>query len=111
MPMFSEREKAIEQEFEHKQELRFKLLAKRNRLLGLWAAERMGLGREEAEAYALRVVDKEIVGRGDAAAVDKVAEDLAATGRPATKEQILSRLQAFESQARKEIAKPSRSGD
>ena len=56
MTTFDEREKEFEARFKHDQELQFKIKARRNRLLGLWAAEQMGLGGAEADAYAATVV-------------------------------------------------------
>ena len=88
-----------------------KQIAKRNKLFGLWVAERMGLGGAEAEAYAMCVVDKEIVGHGDAVVIGKIMKDLVAAGRPVARRQILSHLQAFDAQVRGEIAEYSRPAD
>ncbi|MBV8089115.1 MAG: DUF1476 family protein, partial [Alphaproteobacteria bacterium] len=52
MAIFEQREKEFEARFRHDQELRFKTVARRNRLLGLWAAQRLGLLGDAAEAYA-----------------------------------------------------------
>ena len=52
MPTFNDREKAEEAKYAHDQELEFKVNARRNKLLGLWAAELMGMSGETAEAYA-----------------------------------------------------------
>ena len=57
MTTFDEREKDFEARFKHDQELQFKVKARRNRLLGLWAAERMGLSGDAAQAYAKEVVE------------------------------------------------------
>ena len=53
MAAFDEREKDFEARYKHDQELQFKVKARRNRLLGLWAAGRMGLTEEDAKAYAM----------------------------------------------------------
>ena len=56
MTTFDKREEAFEQQFAHDEELRFKATARRNKLLGLWAAEKLGLAGAEADSYALSVV-------------------------------------------------------
>lgn len=56
MTSFDKREEAFEQQFAHDEELRFKATARRNKLLGLWAAEKIGLSGAEADSYALSVV-------------------------------------------------------
>jgi hypothetical protein len=56
MTTFDKREEAFEQQFAHDEELRFKATARRNKLLGLWVAEKLGLAGAEADSYALSVV-------------------------------------------------------
>jgi len=56
MPTFEDREKGFEQKYKHDKELEFKVNARRNRLLGLWAAKELGIPDTEAEAYAKSVV-------------------------------------------------------
>jgi len=56
MTSFDKREEAFEQQFAHDEELKFKATARRNKMLGLWAAEKLGLKGAEADAYALSVV-------------------------------------------------------
>ncbi len=68
--VFAEREKAFEDKWAHDEELRFKVLARRNRLLGLWAAGEMGLVGAAAETYAKTVVQADVV-KGDDSAVLK----------------------------------------
>ena len=57
MPTLADREKEFEARFKHDQEFKFKATARRNRLLGFWAAERLGLLGEAAETYVKHVVD------------------------------------------------------
>jgi hypothetical protein len=57
MTTFDKREEGFEKKFAHDEELRFRATARRNKLLGLWAAEKLGLKGAEAEAYARAVVD------------------------------------------------------
>jgi len=73
MTTFDEREKEFEARFKHDQELRFKVTARRNRLLGLWAAEQMALTGASAEAYAKEVVEAEFHG-GDRHVVEHAAQ-------------------------------------
>jgi hypothetical protein len=56
MTSFDKREKAFEQQFAQDEELRFKATARRNKMLGLWAAQKLGLSGAEADSYALSVV-------------------------------------------------------
>ena len=60
---FEEREKSEEAKYKLDQEQRFKVLSRRNKLLGSWAAERMGLSGSEAEAYAVEIIQAELVQR------------------------------------------------
>jgi hypothetical protein len=64
MSAFEEREEGFEKRFAHDEELRFKALARRNKRLGLWAAELIGLRDDAANAFASRLVEAE-VGRAD----------------------------------------------
>jgi hypothetical protein len=78
MTTFDKREEAFEQRFAHDEELRFKATARRNKLLGLWAAGQLGLTGPQADSYALSVVMSEIEGAHDVAS--KVRKDLEAKG-------------------------------
>lgn len=80
MTTFDDREQNFETEFKHDQELRFKTNARRNKLLGLWAADRMGLSGPAAETYARAIVEADLGRPGGAGARDKVMKDLAAQG-------------------------------
>jgi len=67
MTQFDDRERAFETKFAHDEEMKFRVLARRNRLLGEWAARKMGLSQEETESYSKDVVraDFEEAGDGD----------------------------------------------
>jgi hypothetical protein len=80
MTKFNEREKAFEAKFKLDEELRFKATARRNKLLGLWAAEQMGLNEGEAEAYAKEVVKADFEAPGDDDVLQKVLADLQGKG-------------------------------
>src|ERR1700682_6211788 len=94
MPSFADREKEFEARFKHDEELKFKVTARRNRLLGQWAAARMGLTGEAADAYAKEVVEAEFKG-GDRHVVEKVCADLTAKGQSCTPAQIRFELDHF----------------
>lgn len=78
MTTFEEREKAFERKFAHDEELRFKATVRRNKLIGLWAAEKLGLSGEEADTYAKTVVKADFQEPGDADVIRKIREDFAA---------------------------------
>lgn len=80
MTTFDEREKAFERKFAHDEELRFKSTVRRNKLIGLWAAEKLGLSGDEAEAYAKSIVKADFQEPGDADVLRKLREDFAAKG-------------------------------
>ncbi len=75
MTTFNEREKAFEDKYKHDQELQFKVEVRRNKLLGLWVAEMLGLSGADAEAYAKEVVSADFEEPGDADVVRKVLGD------------------------------------
>lgn len=75
MSGFDDREKAHENRFAREQELEFKAGARRNKLLGLWAAEKLGLSGEEADSYAREVVAADFQEAGDEDVFRKVRKD------------------------------------
>ena len=80
MSSFDEREQAFENKFKRDEEFKFKATARRNKLLGLWAAELLGLGGAEAQAYAKEVVKSDFERPGDDDVLEKVFGDLQAKG-------------------------------
>lgn len=78
MATFDEREKGFEAKFKRDEELKFKAMARRNKLLGLWAAEKLGLEGAEAEAYAKEVVKADFERPGDEDVYEKVMGDFQA---------------------------------
>jgi len=77
---FDKREEGFEKQFAHDEELRFKAMARRNKLLGLWAAGVLGKSGADAEAYAKEVVLADFEEAGDNDVLRKVAKDLADKG-------------------------------
>jgi hypothetical protein len=88
MTTFDKREEGFEQQFAHDEELRFKAIARRNKLLGLWAAEKLGLSGAEADSYALAVVMSEIEDTGAHDVAGKVRKDFDAKGIAQSDHQI-----------------------
>jgi len=78
MTTFDDRERAFEAKFARDEEMAFRLTARRNRLVGQWAAERMGLTPEETDAYAKAVVQADFEEAGDEDVVRKLVGDLTA---------------------------------
>ncbi|MFJ5369233.1 DUF1476 domain-containing protein [Bosea sp. CER48] len=77
MTTFDQRKDAFENKFAHDEELRFKATARRNKQLGLWAAEKLGKSGADAEAYAKSVVVADFEEAGDEDVVRKVKNDFA----------------------------------
>ena len=75
MSSFDDREKGFEKKFAHDQELRFKAEARRNKLLGLWAADLMGITGEEAAEYAKSVIKADFEEPGDEDVFRKIRGD------------------------------------
>jgi hypothetical protein len=88
MTTFDKREEAFENRFAHDEEQKFKAEARRNKLLGLWAAEKLGKSGAEAEAYAKEVIAAEFEEAHDADVIRKVTSDLAAKGVPSSEQEI-----------------------
>ena len=76
MAIFDERERAFEQMFVQHAEARFRALARRNKMLGLWAAEKIGLKSGETESYVREAVNAVVVRDGEQRILEKIASDL-----------------------------------
>jgi hypothetical protein len=88
MTTFDKRKEGFESKFAHDEELRFKSTARRNKLLGLWAAEKLGRSGEDAEAYAREVVRADMQEAGDEDVFRKVRGDFDAAGVEQSDHQI-----------------------
>ncbi len=99
MTTFDKREEAFEKKFALDEEQKFKAEARRNRLLGLWAAAKLGISGEAASAYAREVVASEFSEGGDAAVVRKLMNDLAAKAIAITEPEIRTQMNEFLVQA------------
>ena len=103
MTTFDDRERAYEAKFALDQEQEFKAVARRNKLLGLWAAEKMGLSPESAEEYAKAVVRADFEQPGEEDVVRKVAGDFKGSGLTVSEGEIRSKMDELGSVARDEI--------
>jgi hypothetical protein len=92
MTTFDKREEAFETQFVHDEALKFKAEARRNKLLGLWAAEKLGLSGDAAADYSRAVVTAEIEAASDEGVVRKIMSDLAAKGVPISENDLRSRM-------------------
>src|SRR5881275_2501827 len=92
MTTFDKREEGFEKKFAMDEEQKFKAMARRNRLLGLWAAEKLGISGDAATAYAKEVVAADFEQPGDNDVVHKVMRDLAAKNVVLTEPQLRARM-------------------
>jgi len=103
MTTFDKREEGFEKQFAHDEELRFKAMARRNKMLGLWAAGVLGKSGADAEAYAKEVVLADFEEAGDNDVLRKVAKDLLPKG--VTEPQIRAQMTELLAQAVEQIKK------
>lgn len=92
MASFKDREKGFERKFAHDEELKFKATARRNRLLGLWAAEQMGITGDAAQAYAREVIKADLVEPGEEDVFRKIRGDFDAKGVSQSDHQIRRKM-------------------
>lgn len=104
MTTFDEREHAFEQKFVHDQEIRFRVHAMRNRLLGQWAAQRLRLKPAEAEAYATELAQADVAKFHDDEVIKKVLGDFLANGEVMREAEIRQQLATFLSVAKARVA-------
>jgi hypothetical protein len=103
MTTFDKREEGFEKKFAHDEELRFKAMARRNKLLGLWAAELLGKTGAEADAYAKEIVMADFEEPGDDDVVRRVMKDLGPKG--VTEQQIRAQMTELLAKAVEQISK------
>ena len=103
MSGFDDRERAFEAKFARDQEVQFRITARRNRLLGEWAAERMELTPEETDAYAKAVVQADFEEAGDEDVIRKLAGDLTAAAVEISDAEIRSMLNEKAAEARRQF--------
>jgi len=99
MTTFDKREEGFEKKFAHDEELQFKAGARRNKLLGVWAAEKLGLSGPAADAYAKEVVMADFEEAGDDDVFRKVRKDFDAKGIEQSDHQIHRTMEELMEQA------------
>lgn len=100
MTTFDDREQAFEKKFAHDAELKFKVQSRRNRLLGLWAAEKLGKEGQAAVDYAGSVVMSDFDAPGDEDVLKKVLADLQAGGVPVDAHAVRLQMDALLAEAK-----------
>ena len=103
MTQFDDRERAFEAKFARDEEMQFKVLARRNRLLGEWAGRQMGLTDVETEAYAKDVIRSDFEEAGDDDVIRKLLGDLTAAGVEMDEAKIRETLQHKSVEARRQL--------
>ena len=103
MSGFDDREKGQEAKFAHDSELRFRAEARRNKLLGLWAAEHMGLSEQHAKDYAAEVVAADFEEAGDEDVFRKVSTDIKAKGGSVSDDMIRVKMAELVAVARDQV--------
>ena len=103
MSLFNEREDAFEKQFAHDEELRFKATARRNRLLGLLIAERLGKTGPDAQDYARSLVLADLQEAGDGDVLRKIRQDLDGAGKAIHEAELRDMLARLMAQAIREI--------
>ena len=103
MTIFEDRERASEANFAREEEMAFRITARRNRLLGGWAAQEMKLTPEETDAYATALVHADMEGGGDDDVVRKLVGDLTAAGVDMNEAEVRKALDAQTIEARRQL--------
>lgn len=103
MTDFKDRQRGEEANFAREEEMHFRIQARRNRLLGAWAAERMGLSAVETEAYAKAVVQADFEEAGDEDVVRKLLGDLTSAGIETSESEVRTALEAQQIEARRQL--------
>jgi hypothetical protein len=107
MNTFEDREKAFENKFKYDQDLLFRIASRRARLIGLWAAERLGVTGEAAEAYAQEVVSADLDEPGHIDIIRKLQADFKAKGIEVSDHRITRELERLWEVARQQVAPPT----
>lgn len=103
MTTFDDRERAFESKFAMDEEMAFRVTARRNRLLGQWAAEKLKLTPEETDAYSKAVVQADFEEAGDEDVVRKLLGDLTAAGVDIDEAAVRQALEAQTIEARRQL--------
>lgn len=105
MTSMQDRGKGFEAGYRHDKETDFRVQARRNKLLGLWAAEQMGLPEDTREAYAREVIEADLAEPGIDDVVAKVMADFKAKGVDISEHRVRRHIDEFNHEARDQIMK------
>ena len=103
MKNLSDRQKAFEQKYANDEEIRFKVTAKRNKLVGEWAAGLLGLAGDEKDNYAISVIESDLKEPGDNDVIEKVKADFDKESIEITESEIKAKLDSFFAQAKEDF--------
>jgi hypothetical protein len=103
MTTFDDRENAFENKFAHDQDMAFRVTARRNKLIGQWAAQKMGLTAEETDSYAKSVVQADFEEAGDEDVIRKLLGDLIAAGVDTSDEDVRAAMSDLMVEARRQL--------
>ena len=103
MTTFDKREKVFEDKYKHDQELQFRVEVRRNKLLGLWVAELLGLSGANAEAYAKEVVRADFEEPGDADVIRKIQGDAAPKNLDLSEHRIRKKMDELTAVAKEQV--------
>ncbi|MGV6801618.1 MAG: DUF1476 domain-containing protein [bacterium] len=103
MTTFDERDNRFENEFAHDEELKFKIEARRDKLVGLWLAEKMGLTGDAASHYAREVIVSDLEEPGEEDVIRKLMADIKAKGLSLTERQVRDKMAELLSVAKQQI--------
>jgi hypothetical protein len=103
MSTFDDREQGFENKFKHDNELEFRIGARRNRLLGLWAAQLLGIHGADAESYARKLAELETHAPGEHSVVERVLEDFKARGVEMSEHRLRRHMDELLQSARSQI--------
>jgi hypothetical protein len=103
MSGFNKREKEAEDRYKHDQELEFKAHARRDKLLGLWAAEQMGMSADDADTYAKEVVVSDFDRPGDDDVREKIEADFTAKGLEISDHRVRKEMDRLLAEARAQV--------
>jgi hypothetical protein len=103
MTSFDDRERAFENKFARDEELQFRITARRNKLVGLWAADKMGLTAEESDSYGKSVVQADFEEAGDEDVIRKLLGDMVAAGVDIDEAAVRAALEEKSVEARRQF--------
>jgi hypothetical protein len=103
MTTFDDREQGFENKFSHDKELEFRIAARRNKMLGLWAAQLLGIHGSDAENYAKSLAELEVHAPSDESLLTKVLNDFKARGVDMSEHRLRRHLDEIEQAVRKQI--------